>query len=69
MKMDLGTRLLDAIRRQRKCFVRTANGGKIITDKLTYSLLEEEGYQLQKRIGAINKKRLVTDGIYKKNKL
>jgi hypothetical protein len=69
MKRDLGARLLDVIRKQRKCFVRTADGGRIITDMLLYSLLEEESYQLQKRIGAENRKLLICEGIYKKNKL
>ncbi len=69
MKKDLGSRLLEILREQRKYFIRLADGQKLITNNLMYNSLEEESYQLQLKIGAENKKILIKQGIYIKNKI
>ncbi len=56
MKKDLGEELLKVLDKQRATFSRTADGGKYITNRLLYDLLDKELYRIQILIGKENKK-------------
>lgn len=57
--------LLDLIRRQRECFIRTIDGEKIITNHILYDSLEEEIYKEQIKIGKENKRAIITECLLK----
>ena len=56
MTTDIGTRLLEVLRKQRQYFIYTADRQRIITNRVVYYGLEEELLYLQRLIGRDNKK-------------
>jgi hypothetical protein len=52
--MDSGLKLLEILRKQRTCFIRLADGTKMITNPILYNALEDESLRLQKLCGRQN---------------
>lgn len=67
--MDIGLKFLEVLKKQRNTFIRLADGTKRITNPFLYNLFEEESERLQMMIGKENKKLLIEQGIYIKNKI
>ena len=58
---NLGDALLKVLKTQRNAFVRTIDGGKIITNHLLYRQMEKESERIQGLIGAENKKAIAKE--------
>ena len=58
---DLGLKLLYILKEQRKYFVRTTDGEKIITNNIMFNSLEEEALRVQEQMGRENKKLIIQE--------
>ena len=54
-------KLLEKIREQRKYFIRTADGKKIITNSILFKSLEDEIRVEQEKVGKENKKLIIAE--------
>ena len=61
MKKDLGLLLSEIFKKQRTTFIRTADGKKIITNRILYNSYEEEALRIQEKMGRENKKIIIAE--------
>jgi len=53
--------ILQLLRRQRQCFIRTADGQKIITNPVLYNQLSYQLIREQEKIGRENKRKIIAE--------
>ena len=58
---DNGLKLIKVLQKQRKFFIRLNNSERQIADHLIHYSLDQEAFELQKKIGLENKKKIAKE--------